>query len=137
MIPIAPSSDHSPGPTVATEMAIVAMIITNSKPLSRMKKWCRCSTQPATHIVPTTARAANGVSKPSASNSPPNVSQDAAIVALKRPGRMPIESNQPATPPRLPRNLLSPCSASVTPATTRRMAIPRSTSYIVASLPRD
>ena len=49
---------------------------------------------------------------------------------------MPMESNQPATPLRPPRNLLIPCNDSVMPPTTRRMAIPRATSFIPVPLPR-
>jgi hypothetical protein len=68
----------------------------------------RCTVHAATSISATKPAAGTGVSSPSASPIPADISVVAAILAWKMPGFIPMLSNQPAVPlrPPGPKNLL-------------------------------
>ena len=81
-------------------------------------------------ITPISAADAAGVSRPSASRSPPPASDAPAATAVRLPGLRPMESKAPAVasspcPPNQPKSFWVPCAMKVPPTATRKSVCPR------------
>jgi hypothetical protein len=116
--------------------AVTPKMKTYSQPSSRTKKLnARCTVTAAIVIGPTKPSAAKLVNRSAARKRPVNTPPPAANRACMAPGRIPMLSNQPATPSRPDMYLFAPWAADVRPSATRRRK--RARSYSVTRLPES
>ena len=135
--PITRSIEKRPGPVAATATATVASASGNSIPPSPLKKpFFQWTTAIAFSITTAIPRAASGVRKPAANESP-LASARPASSAIKVGARQPSWPKKPAVPrspwpPNQPKSFCAPCENIVPPITTRKSKSPydiRSSSF--------
>ena len=128
--PMAWSIENLPGPVKASAAATVAFVRGNSNPpLVFQTPFGKCTARMAFSIAPMMAAAPSGVRNPSASDSPPSVSDPPLRMAMTLPGRYPRDSTLRAVPSRPPppnqlNSFCVPWPTSRSPTTTRKTKRP-------------
>ena len=138
--PRAWSRESLPGPVSAMVSAAATSTALYSQPPSLTHgPFLRCTASTACAIVPTSAPAATGVRRPSASSAPPPASEAPAAIAARRPGLKPSDSKNPPVPsrpwpPNQPKSFWVPWPKKSAPMRTRRTVRP---SFMAPGVPRS